>query len=279
LIQKKHHIPAKAVAGEFGVPLSAVAPWGTPGGQGEVWRVAGKHGVQAVKIFTAPAEPHRIPAEIEALSRVTHRNVVRYEGQSAVKVGNDTFQYIRYEFVDGCSLDTALNAGLPNSKDLAALGHGLLSGLKALHESSVVHRDLKPMNIMLRSSDWKQPVIIDFGLVRLVDKATRTVYPWAHGTWPWMAPEQLAGQRVFQRADIFAAGIILYQSAVGGHPFVASQEMRAFPPPDYPKRFYQPIQFQGARKPLADVIAHCLHPLAVRRPSSAQALSAWERLP
>src|ERR1700687_1478973 len=257
-MQPTHRASPAAVAAEFGVAQTAVAPWGAPGGQGEVWRVSRKQGVKAVKTFTAPAEPHRIPAEIEALSRVNHPNVVRFLGQSAIRVGKDGYRYIRYEFIEGDNLDAAFKLKRPGRRELAALGHGLLSGLKALHASAIVHRDLKPMNIVLRSNDWAAPVIIDFGLVRLVDQTTKTVYPWAHGTWPWMAPEQLAGERAFQRADIFAAGVILYQAAVGGHPFIAPQEMRAHPPPDYPTRFDQQIQFGGVGRPLADLIRRCL---------------------
>lgn len=277
--QSNHRVPAATVAAHFGVPISAVVPWGAPGGQGEVWRVASTHGMEAVKIFTAPAEPHRIPAEIEALSRVNHENVVRFVGQSEIKVGVHRYQYIRYEFIEGISLDAKFKTGRPSRADLAVLGHGLLSGLKELHASSIVHRDLKPMNIVLRSGHWNRPIIIDFGLVRLVDKTTQTVYPWAHGTWPWMAPEQLTGERAYQRADVFAAGIILFEAATGRHPFISLQELRQYPPPDYPQRFHQSPSFSGVNRPLAGLIAHCLHPLSVRRPSSAQALAAWDRLP
>src|SRR6266849_1775029 len=277
--QTGHRVPAIAIAREFDVPVSSVVPWGVPGGQGEVWRVSHARGIDAVKIFTVPAEPHRIPAEVEALSRVLHPNVVRFVGQSAIRVGADSYKYIRYEFIDGQSLDEALHVHRPTPSQLRALGRGILSGLVALHASSVVHRDLKPMNIVLRSNQWGQPVIIDFGLVRLIDQSTKTVYPWAHGTWPWMSPEQFAGERAFQRADVFASAIIIYQAGLGRHPFLALNELGPYPPPNYAQRFGQPIPLTGLSNGVAGVITRCLQPLAVRRPSAAQALDAWNRLP
>jgi eukaryotic-like serine/threonine-protein kinase len=69
------------------------------------------------------------------------------------------------------------------------------------------------------SSDWQQPVIIDLGLSRLLDLTTMTVYPWVAGTWPYMALEQLAGERAIDRTDIWALSVIAGELANGRHPF------------------------------------------------------------
>jgi serine/threonine protein kinase len=279
IAQPKHRVPPDILAAVLGVSPTEVAPLGVPGGQGEVWRVSRGGSYEAVKVYLGPSEPHRIPAEIEALTRVRHPNVVNLLGQSTIRMGGQDYAYLRYEFIPGVNLDQALAGGVPTSNQLAELGRGVLSGLAALAAKSVVHRDLKPMNIVLRTNAWDKPVIIDFGLVRLVDLTTRTIYPWAHGTWPWMAPEQLKGERAYARADVFAAGVILYQACKGSHPFLSAQELRQHPPADYPTRLRSAPNLVGVERALARLLKHCLQPLAVRRPSAAQALIAWNSLP
>jgi eukaryotic-like serine/threonine-protein kinase len=274
-----HRIPPDILAAALGVRPAALAPLGVPGGQGEVWRVSRGGKDEAVKVYIGPSDPHRIPAEIEALTRVRHPNVVTLLGQSTLRIGSQNCTYLRYELVPGVNLDQALARGVPTPSQLAGLGRGLLGGLAALASKSVVHRDFKPLNVVLRGDAWDKPVIIDFGLVRLVDQTTKTIYPWAHGTWPWMAPEQLLGERAYARADVFAAGVILYQARKGRHPFLSPQELRQHPPADYSARLRSGPDVVGIEPRLARLLKHCLQPLAVRRPSADQALTVWNSLP
>jgi eukaryotic-like serine/threonine-protein kinase len=279
IAQPNHRVPPDILGAALGVSPAALAPLGAPGGQGEVWRVKRGSSFEAVKVYLAPTEPHRIPAEIEALTRVHHPNVVKLLGESKLRVGNQYFTYLRYEFIPGNNLDEALRRGLPSTTQLAQLGRGLLGGLAALAIKSVVHRDFKPMNVVLRGDEWDKPVIIDFGLVRLVDQTTKTIYPWAHGTWPWMAPEQLLGERAYSRADVFAAAVILYQARKGRHPFLSPQELRQSPPSDYSARIRSGPNMTGIETRQARLLKHCLQPLAVRRPSADQAHAIWDSLP
>jgi serine/threonine protein kinase len=73
---------------------------------------------------------------------------------------------------------------------------------------------------MLRGGGWADPVIIDLGLSRLVDLTSMTVYPWAGGTWPYMAPEQLRGERAIDRTDLWGLVVVAAQLAAGQHPFL-----------------------------------------------------------
>jgi serine/threonine protein kinase len=94
-----------------------------------------------------------------------------------------------------------------------------------------------------------------------------------------MAPEQLLGERAYSRADVFAAGVILYQARQGRHPFLSPQELRQHPPPDYSARLKSGPDLAGVEARQARWLKHCLQPLAVRRPSADQALSIWNSLP
>jgi serine/threonine protein kinase len=102
---------------------------------------------------------------------------------------------------------TSINS-LPDDYQLRAFLHGVANGLEVLHSNQIIHRDIKPDNIILRGGDWARPVIIDLGLSRLLDLTSMTVYPWAAGTWPYMAPEQLRGERAIDRTDVWALGVV-----------------------------------------------------------------------
>lgn len=135
-------------------------------------------------------------------------------------VAATVYQVLRFEFVAGGDLEKALgSANLLPLSDLVAFLTGLLSGVEALHQAGVLHRDLKPGNISLRSSIWAEPVILDLGLARMLDMSSITAYPAQVGTLMYMAPEQLLGRRVRKAADVFAVGVVTRLALTGQHPF------------------------------------------------------------
>ncbi len=128
------------------------------------------------------------------------------------------------EFVPGQTLAEKLAGGALPERDVAALGAQIASALEGAHERGVVHRDLKPGNIMVTPKG--QAKVLDFGLATLLRPAeepshTETLSH-SHaviGTLPYMAPEQLRGEKVDARSDIYAAGAVLFEVATRRRPF------------------------------------------------------------
>src|SRR5262249_7246058 len=110
------------------------------------------------------------------------------------------------------------------SEEACALITQVLSGLEAAHEQGVVHRDLKPGNIMREASG--RVVVMDFGLARIDDGQTRmTQTGQLLGTPEYMSPEQALGEQLDGRSDLFSVGLILYEMLTGAIPFKADSAL------------------------------------------------------
>lgn len=249
---------------------------GAPSGSGECWRGEQGGDVLAVKIIVNEHEPGRFQREVEALKRLDTPRVMRVRSDGTLRASNGRdYPYLVSEFVEGGDLKTHMASGPPSDSQLRSFLLELLEGLRELHEAGVVHRDLKPENIVLRDGQWASPVIIDLGLSRLVDAATFTVYPWAFGTWPYMAPEQLAAERAVDRTDIWAVAVVAAELARGDHPFRRAGENT--PPGDWDSRLRGGLTIPGSRPAaLHDLLGRTGDYRAYRRPSAADAIAHIE---
>jgi Flp pilus assembly protein TadD/predicted Ser/Thr protein kinase len=149
----------------------------------------------------------RFKNELLLARQVTHKNVVRIHDLGEI----DGIKYITMSYVQGHDLGTALRreGKLPIARALH-LARQIVAGLEAAHEAGVVHRDLKPPNIMVGAEDLA--LIMDFGISASRDEtSTGNVV----GTLEYMAPEQSKGEAVDARADIYAFGLILYEMLTG----------------------------------------------------------------
>ncbi len=193
------------------------------GGMGEVW-----HGQDlrlerpvAVKLTlpTSMVEEEavqRFTREARAAARLTHPNVVTVHDVGAV----EDQLYLVMELVQGRSLDRVLHEQGPlPAADVADVGAQVARGLAVAHDAGVVHRDVKPGN-MLRTRDGTVKVT-DFGLAQLVDTGTRklTQAGAVVGTWAYMAPEQVMGHQAGPLSDLYSLGCVLYELLVGQPPF------------------------------------------------------------
>lgn len=188
------------------------------GAFGDTWRVD----ETAVKIICEDGyPPERVAREVSGLMRVVSLNVVKLLHSSAVELGGVARPALTFEYVPGGGLDTHMTSGVPApAENVEGLLRGLLAGVRDMHAADgTVHRDIKPQNVALRAGDWDQPVILDLGLARATTDSTVTLYPGPIGTAPYMAPEQLKGQRARKAADLFAVGVTVHQAATGEHPF------------------------------------------------------------
>ncbi len=156
----------------------------------------------------------RFKREIQLSSRVTHPNVLRVFdlGES------DGIQFLTMQFVDGRDLSTILKKQGKLSLDvLLPVFRQAAAGLKAAHDQGVVHRDLKPQNIMVDRSD--RVYVTDFGMAKGAEQSGMTQTGAVIGTPFYMSPEQVKGEQVGPQSDIYSLGVILYQMATGTLPF------------------------------------------------------------
>lgn len=113
------------------------------------------------------------------------------------------------------SANEGTSCGMP-LRELGEIGVGLLAGLEAAHSRSIVHRDLKPGNVLVEQRDGRLiPRIIDFGIARVLEGTTYTLTGAVLGTCRYMSPEQVRGEPVDARSDLYAFGVVLFELATG----------------------------------------------------------------
>jgi len=177
----------------------------------------------AIKTIRVDALSQQATAEYEARFRTEARSAARLQHPHIVSVYDSgrhgDMAYLVMEFVQGDDLKQLLDRGITFS--LAQSTHmmcDLLSALDYAHRQNVVHRDVKPANLLIEANGRVK--LTDFGVARIQDAgdATRTRGSMV-GTLKYMAPEQVQGLAVDARADIFAAGVLLYQLLTGRRPF------------------------------------------------------------
>jgi hypothetical protein len=220
---------ALAVGDRIG-PYEIAASLGA-GGMGAVYRATDTRlgRAVAIKVLNAArgataAEIERFQREARAIARLSHPNICTLHD-----VGHwENVPFLVMELVEGTTLAERLERGPVPLDEALAAGAQIARALDAAHGSGVVHRDLKPGNVMLTPNGVK---LLDFGLAKLrdgeygdaVDVSTKSLRLTHEGTvlgtLPYMAPEQVEGREADARADIFALGVVLYEMISGGAPF------------------------------------------------------------
>src|SRR6266849_1244285 len=175
-------------------------------------------------ILSAVADPtalKRFMQEAQVMARTSHPNLVQVHDLEQMGDAN----YIVLEFVRGKSLRDRINQGnLPLPQTFAVM-HGVLQALDYAHKHAIVHRDMKPENVLM--SEEGDVKVADFGIARLTDDSgagsTATKTGTTVGTPQYMSPEQVASSKVDGRSDLYSAGIMFYELVVGQPPFTASE--------------------------------------------------------
>ncbi len=230
--------PANAPVLEPGSRLgkyTLVAPLGR-GGMGGVWEVQDETGSRyalkspAQGMQTSPELMKRFAREVNAVRMLDHPNLV-----SAVDVFVEAgYLFLVMEKVVGKTLTALIEDGPVQARRALVITRQILDGVGHAHGHGLVHRDLKPDNIMLVDmGGWERAKIVDFGVVKLVGDAEAamggaklTTTGLVFGTPAYMAPEQALGKQIDARADLYAVATILFEMLTGRVPFDHPEPMQ-----------------------------------------------------
>jgi hypothetical protein len=188
------------------------------GGSGSVWLARDETNGLDVALKIVPREgkaASRAEREAEAAARLRHPACQRAYG-----FGRDSRHvYIAYEYVPGCTFREALRSGELDDAAAIEAAAQVLDALAHAHERGIVHRDVKPSNILLAEGRTVSVRVLDFGLAQIREAETLTAQGDVPGTLAYIAPERLAGGLTTAAADVWAVGVLLWEALAGRHPF------------------------------------------------------------
>ncbi len=230
------------------------------------------------ELATDPAILQRFKQELILSRNITHKNVVRiYDLGEA-----DGIRFISMEYVDGEDLRTLLrHAGKFSPKEAIAVVEQVCRALDAAHSEGVIHRDLKPQNIM--RDKHGRIVVMDFGLARSLGESGLTQTGALVGTLEYMSPEQAMGSTLDPRSDIFSVGLIFYELLTGKAPYEADTAIASLM-----KRTREPARSASdvdasVPRSLSAIVSRCLEREPANRYHTAvellQQLTTWEANP
>ncbi|MEV7453025.1 protein kinase domain-containing protein [Streptomyces nigra] len=241
------------------------------GGMGTVWRAKDETVDREVAV-KEPRVPDHLPEreranafermrrEARAAARLDHPAVVNVHDVAVV----DGRPWIVMELVQGRSLGDALQEGTLDAREAARIGLEVLGALEAAHAAGVLHRDVKPDNVMLGRHD--RVVLTDFGIAQIEGETNLTDTGGFVGSPEYIAPERVLGQRPGPASDLWSLGVVLYAATEGVSPFRRSNT----PATLQSVLNAVPAAPAAAQGPLAEAINGLLNKDPSRRPNAAQ---------
>jgi eukaryotic-like serine/threonine-protein kinase len=194
-----------------------IQPLGS-GGSGTVWLVRDVLEDRDVALKVVPREGkagERAEREAHAVARLRSRHCARaYSVQR-----DDRHVYVAYEYVPGKTMREAIRAGDLDDSGAVEAAAQILDALAHAHRRKVIHRDVKPANVLVEEGDEVSIRLLDFGLAQLEEADTLTAAGDVPGTLAYISPERLAGKPTTGAADVWAVGVILWESLAGYQPF------------------------------------------------------------
>ena len=188
------------------------------GGSGSVWLARDEQTGLDVSLKIVAREGKaaaRAEREAAAAARLRHPSCLR-----AYAFARDPRHvYIAYEFVPGRTFREALRAGELNDATAIQACAQICDGLAHAHAAGILHRDIKPSNVLLADGERVSVRLLDFGLAQMAEAETLTAQGDVPGTLAYIAPERLAGGDASEASDIWAVGVMLWESLSGRHPF------------------------------------------------------------
>jgi eukaryotic-like serine/threonine-protein kinase len=188
------------------------------GGSGSVWLARDERTGLDVALKIVPREGKsavRAEREAKAAAQLRHPACLRAYG-----FGRDSRHvYIAYEFVPGRTYREALRAGELGDEEAIEACAQVCDGIAHAHAAGILHRDVKPSNVLLTDGDRVAARVLDFGLAQMADAETLTEAGDVPGTLAYISPERLAGGEATPAADVWAVGVMLWEALAGRHPF------------------------------------------------------------
>ncbi len=238
------------------------------GGSGSVWLARDERTGLEVALKIVPREGKRAARamrEMEAASRLRHERCVRAYGFG----GDDGHVYIAYEYVAGHTMRELLRSGRLTDGDAVEIAAQALEALAHAHRHGIVHRDVKPSNVLVEDGPDVNVRLLDFGLAQFDEADTLTAVGDVPGTLAYIAPERLTGGEASERSDVWAVGVMLWEALAGQHPFwgvplpQVAGAIEAGAPPLATERRDLPSRLLAA-------VDRALAPAAERRPTAAE---------
>jgi eukaryotic-like serine/threonine-protein kinase len=250
------------------------------GGMGMVYRALDEHLERevALKVLSPArlgdaAARKRFHNEALILSKLNHSNIVAVH-DFATQGGID---FLVMEYVPGQTLSARLKMGPLAQEEVLHIGTQIAAALQQAHEQGVIHRDLKPQNVMLTSGG--QVKVADFGLAKIIfpaidTAATSNVTGGLEiiGTLPYMPPEQLRGEGADFRSDIYSTGAVLYELVTGQRPFPETQGPRLVDSILHEKPRFASTLIRRTSREFEDIVMKSLEKEPARRYQSAAEL-------
>jgi Protein kinase domain len=250
------------------------------GGMGQVWLARDERSGLDVALKIVPREGKtaaRAEREARAAAALRHPRC-----QRIYALARDTNHvYISYEYVPGRTMRQALQAGELDDRQAVEVAAQVLEALAHAHGRGIVHRDVKPSNVLLAEADGIDARLLDFGLAQMAEFDTLTALGDVPGTLGYVSPERLLGKTATEAADIWAIGVMLWESLAGEHPFregslpETSRRIQSGPPPlasmrpDLPAALCEAVSsalvLNPARRPSARKLADDLRNLPRKR--------------
>jgi hypothetical protein len=191
------------------------------GGSGSVWVARDERNGLDVALKIVPREGKagtRAEREASAAARLRHPRCLR----AYTFAGDQQNVYIAYEYVPGRTLRDCIRAGELDDASVVETAVQILEGLAHAHANGIVHRDVKPTNVLVADTAEISIKLLDFGLAQFAEAETLTAAGDVPGTLAYISPERLAGEASSFPADIWAVGVVLWEALAGYHPFWAS---------------------------------------------------------
>ncbi len=243
------------------------------GGMGTVYRAFDERLQRQVAVKEVEAEPARVMREAQAAARLNHPAVV-----TLYELGErDGRAVLVSELVPGETLAELRREGLLSDRDVAEVGADVCEGLAHAHDRGVVHRDVKPENVIVRddAAGGRRAKLMDFGIARVSGASTLTAAGEVVGSLAYMSPEQAEGESAGPPTDVYSVALTLYECWAGVNPVAGST------PAETARRIGAPIQALHERRAdlperLADTVDACLDPDPDLRPSPRELCDCLE---